>query len=96
MSMSKRRSKKPAQHLCQHPVSISYTPPKGVGPEVEMEIDESTSDVRTCTSVATYVLNGVHYCDRHFNKVTTESSGEYEEYGNPSDEPCDPQFSGGD
>jgi hypothetical protein len=94
--MSPRKFKNPknkSPQLCQHPVSVSYQPKPGVNPEVEMEISETTSDVRTCTSVATYVLNGVHFCDRHYSKVTTEQSGEYEEYGDP-DEPCD--TSGGD
>jgi hypothetical protein len=92
--MSKRTKKQPAQQLCQHPVVVSYEPKPG-NPEVEMDITESTSDVRTCTSVATYVLNGVHYCDRHYDKVTTEQSGEYEEYQSP-DDPCDTEFTGGD
>jgi hypothetical protein len=68
---------------CQHPLVIGYTPPKSA--EVEIEIDETTSDVRTCNSTARYILNGVHYCDRHYQQVTTTNSSEYSEYDDPAD-----------
>ena len=66
---------------CQHPTVVSYTPKKGVPPEVEVEIHETTSDVKTCDSEATYIYGGVHYCVAHYNQITTiHGPNEYEEY----------------
>jgi hypothetical protein len=90
------RSKKPVQQLCEHPQVISYTPKPGA---IYESLDETDTDVKTCTQVARYVLNGVRYCDRHYASVTSNNSEEYGEYtddpGLP-DEPVDPQYGGGD
>ena len=89
-----RRFKDPKKkvQLCQRPVSVSYEPKKGVDPLVEMDISESTTDVKTCNRVARYVMdvNGVptHFCDRCYKQVTTTESYSGDEYGDP-DEPCD-------
>jgi hypothetical protein len=66
---------------CQHPVVVSYTPKKGVNPndEVEAEIHETSSDVKTCDSEATYVWKGVRYCDHHYSQITKiQGPEEYE------------------
>jgi hypothetical protein len=92
--MKPRKLNPRSKKLCEHPQTVSYEPTLPIDPMVEIEIDESSSDVKTCTSVAKYVLGGVHYCDRHYSQVTTQQSGEYSEYGDP--DPIDPSFSMGD
>jgi hypothetical protein len=71
-----------ATHACQHPLTVTYVPDPN---DVDIQIDESSSDVKTCNSTARYVLHGVHYCDRHYQQVITRNSEEYSEYDDPAD-----------
>jgi hypothetical protein len=101
MDMSKKRTKKPAPpQLCQHPESVSYQPKKGTAPLVWEQLQESESDVKTCSAIATWVdpKTGVHMCDRHrdiFHNSSNEVYGEYTAEPGLPDEPVDPQFNGG-
>lgn len=93
--MSPRKFKNPKKkspQLCQRPLTVSYEPKASADPLVEMDITETSSVVKKCTSIAKYEIAGVHYCDRCYKEVTTTQSYSGEEYGDP-DEPCD---SGGD
>jgi hypothetical protein len=83
MGQKKKVKMKPV-HKCQQKISVSYTPAPNADPKVEIEISESTSDTKTCQSTATYVLNGVHYCDHHYTQVTSTNSEEYGEYSDPN------------
>jgi hypothetical protein len=84
------------------PQSVSYEPKKGANPDAVWEnIDSTTSDVKTCTNVATWVdpKTGIHYCDRCKIISQTSDREEYGEYtstpGDPCDEPIDPEFGSG-
>lgn len=87
---------------CQQVISAAYTPPKkadkkkkskkdksGKETMVEVEVHESSSDVKTCNNEAQYELNGVRYCVFHHNKATITDKDSYsiEEYEPEEPEP---------
>ena len=77
----KRLTKKAAKNapLCQHPVSIAYTPAPGL---VDVEIEESTVETRVCQSKSSWVdpITGIHYCSLHKESKEKERDSEYSEY----------------